>query len=375
MRIALVHDWLLGHRGGEKVLDALARLCPNAEVFTLFADRAGLTPALRRLKLHTSWLDALPASHRYYRQLLPFMPGAIERFDLRGFDLVISSSHCVAKGVRVPRGVPHLCYCHSPMRYAWHLRDLYLERVPSLVRPLARRVLDRLRRWDRRTTDRVNLFIANGQTVRGRIRDAYGRDSVVLHPPVATDFYVPAAGTPREEFYLVVSALVPNKRVDLAVVACRELDRRLVVIGCGPEEHALRRAAGPSTKFRGWRSDAEVRDHFQRCRALLFPGEEDFGMVPIEANACGTPVLAYGRGGATETILPPEQSDSPTGLWFPEPTVQSLMKTMRQFESLSTLIRPNDCRRQAERFDAEHFHNGMRRIMDHYLSRSGVNPT
>jgi glycosyltransferase involved in cell wall biosynthesis len=398
MRVALIHDWLLANRGGEKVLDAIAQLCPEAELFTLLADRDCLTPPLSRLKLHISWLDALPGSHRFYRNLLPLMPAAIERFDLQGFDLVISSSHCVAKGVRPPPGVPHLCYCHTPMRYAWHLRDVYVQSLPAYRRSLVRIELDRLRAWDRRTASRVTQFIANGRTVQQRIRDAYGRDSSIIHPPVDIDFYRPADGEAgitagaspppgpplerggelggergrvagdhrREEFYLVVSALAPNKRVDLAVEACGKLDRELIIIGTGSEESRLRKAAGPKTQFLGWRTDAELRDHYRRCRALLFPGEEDFGIVPIEANACGTAVIAYGVGGATETIVPPEKSNEPTGLWFSEPSADSLLAAIERFESQPALIRPEACRRQAEQFSGERFRYEMSQVLRHY---------
>jgi glycosyltransferase involved in cell wall biosynthesis len=354
-------------RGGEKVLDALAELCPEAELFTLFADRSTLSPRLQRLKLHTSWLDGLPGSHRYYRRLLPWMPGAIERFDLRGFDLVISSSHCVAKGVPPPTGVPHLCYCHSPMRYAWHLRELYLLRVAKPVRPIARRMLNRLRDWDRSTASRVTQFVANGRTVQQRIREAYGRESVIVHPPVDTDFYFADQSRPREDFYLVVSALVPNKRIDLAVEACKKLERRLVIIGTGPEERTLRRLASSTTRFLGWRSDEEVRDHLQRGRALLFPGEEDFGMVPIEANACGTPVIAYGHAGATETILPPELSDQPTGLWFKEASVPSLVAAIEWFEREPGIFQHSACRQQTERFRKGLFFDAMRELIGRYV--------
>jgi glycosyltransferase involved in cell wall biosynthesis len=355
---------LLGYRGGEKVLDALAQLFPNAELFTLFADRSTLSPALSRLKLHTSWLNTLPGAHRYYRRLLPLMPQAIERFDLRDFDLVMSSSHCVAKGVRVPEGVPHVCYCHSPMRYAWHLRDLYLERVPIIMRPLARRTLTRLREWDRRTAIRVSHFIANGKTVQRRIREAYGRESVVIHPPVDTDFYRPDPHVAREDWYLVISALVPNKRIDLAIRSCQQMSRRLLIIGTGPEEKSLRSLATCETQFLGWCTNDAIRDHLRRCRALLFPGEEDFGLVPIEANACGTGVIAYGQGGATETIVPPHASGSPTGLWFTESSTASLVEAMQRFEATPGLIRPDACRQHAERFRQENFFTSMKDFIE-----------
>jgi glycosyltransferase involved in cell wall biosynthesis len=300
------------------------------------------------------------------------MPGAIERFDLQGFGLIISSSHCVAKGVRTPAGVPHICYCHTPMRYAWHLRELYLERVPSILRPIARRQLERLREWDRYSAKKVTQFIANGKTVQQRIREVYQRESIVIHPPVDTALHVPDSSRKREDYYLIVSALVPNKRIDLAAQACRRLGRPLIIIGSGPEELLLRRLAGPLTQFLGWREDVEVRRHYQQCRALLFPGEEDFGMVPIEANACGTPVIAYGRGGATETVIPPGKESPPTGLWFPEPTVESLADAIRHFEKLGDAITANNCRNQAEHFSVQRFREELTAVLNHFVKKNAL---
>lgn len=371
MRVALIHDWLLGQRGGEKVLSAIAQLFPKAELFTLLADRRTLTPELTALKLHTSWLQKLPGVRRYYRKLLPWMPGAVEGFDLSAFDLVISSSHCVAKGVRVPQGVPHLCYCHTPMRYAWHLQDLYVQRVPAMARGWVKSELMKLREWDRRTSERVTQFIANGKTVQRRIQEAYGRGSVVIHPPVDTGFYVPDSMVKREDYYLVVSALAPNKRIDLAINACQEMKRGLVIIGSGEEEGRLRRLARGETTMLGWCSNETIRHHLQRCRALLFPGEEDFGMVPIEAQACGAAVIAYGVGGATETVMPLGQGN-PTGVWFMEPTVSSLIEAMKQFELESQSIQPTVCRANAEQFSSERFANSMRELVNRCLGTSGT---
>lgn len=366
MRVALVHDWLTGMRGGEKVLEALCGMYPQAEVFTLLADRSALSPTLAAMKIHTSWMQNLPGVKGYYRKLLPWMPGAIERFDLTGFDLVISSSHCVAKGVRVPVGVPHLCYCHTPMRYAWHLRDLYLEKVPAVARSWARGQLDRLREWDRVTASRVTQFIANGKTVQQRIREAYGRESIVIHPPVDVEFYVPASDVKREDYYLVVSALAPNKRTDLAIGACQKMGRRLVIIGTGEEERRLRFLAGSETTFLGWASNETIREHLQRCRALLFPGEEDFGIVPVEAQACGTAVIAYSIGGATETVVPLGGAN-PTGVWFAEPSVDSLAAAMQRYETEGFLIRPEVCRASAEQFGVERFRGQMKQAVNSCL--------
>ncbi len=354
MRVALVHDWLLGMRGGEKVLAAIATLYPQAEIYTLLADVRSM-PVFQKHRIHTSWLQYLPGAKSYYRKLLPWMPGAIERFRLVEFDLVISSSHCVAKGVKVPEGIPHICYCHTPMRYAWDLQDLYLERVPARLRGWARHELEKLQQWDRVTSHRVNRFIANGRTVQERIRRSYGRASEIIHPPVDTDFYDLNAGVSRENYYLVVSALAPNKRIDLAIEACQQLNRNLVIIGTGSEAKRLRRMLGNDKQFIGWSTNETIRHHLQRCQALLFPGEEDFGIVPVEANACGCPVIAYGVGGATETIRPLGRADYPTGVWFDQPTTASLIEAIQLFERHQSDIDPEVCRRSAERFSQARF--------------------
>ena len=366
MRVALVHDWLTGMRGGEKVLEALCGMYPQAEIFTLLADRSALSPALAAMKLHTSWMQKLPGVKRYYRKLLPWMPAAIERFDMAGFDLVISSSHCVAKGVKVPAGVPHLCYCHTPMRYAWHLRDLYVSKVPYLARSWARSQLERLREWDRATASRVTQFIANGRTVQQRIKEAYGRESIVIHPPVDVDFYVPDSSVERDDYYLIVSGLAPNKRIDLAIAACQKLGRRLLIIGTGEEESRLRHQAGIETTFLGWCTNEIIREHLQRCRALLFPGEEDFGIVPVEAQACGMAIIAYGVGGATETVVP-LGSTNPTGVWFIEPGVDSLVLAMQRYELEGSTIRPEACRSHAEQYSGDRFQALMQQAISSCL--------
>lgn len=341
-------------RGGEKVLAAIASLYPQAELYTLLADVSSM-PVFQKHQVHTSWLQYLPGVKSYYRKLLPWMPAAIERFQLEGFDLVISSSHCVAKGVKVSKGIPHICYCHTPMRYAWDLQDLYLERVPKVLRGWARRELQKLQQWDRACSTRVTHFIANGRTVQDRIRNAYGRESEVIHPPVDTEFYQLDSDVKREEYYLVVSALAPNKRIELAIAACQQLKRRLVIIGTGSEAKRLQQLAGSEVQFLGWATNETIRQHLQQCQALLFPGEEDFGIVPVEANACGCPVIAYGVGGATETIRPLGRADYPTGIWFDQPTTASLVDAILQFERQRHEILPEVCRNSAVRYSVPRF--------------------
>jgi glycosyltransferase involved in cell wall biosynthesis len=370
-RVILVHDWLTGMRGGEKVLEALCRRWPSAPLYTLIHIRGSVSRAIEDRPIVTSFLQRLPGVQRYYRYLLPLMPWAVG-WQLPECDLVFSSSHCVAKGVAVPAGALHLCYCHTPMRYAWHMQDSYFHergwRGPK--RWLAQNILARLREWDRRTAAGVTHFIANSQVVRQRIRDCYGRDAVVINPPVDTHFYCPA-DVPRENYYLILSAFAPYKRLDLAIEACRKLGRKLLVIGSGQDEKKLRGLAGGpltgslsprgrgwgeggSIEFLGWQPDEVLRDHLRRCQALLFPGEEDFGIVPVEAQACGTPVIAYGQGGATETVVPWPKANA-TGMWFEKQTVDCLAAALEQYEKQRDAFDGQRLRTHALRFRAERF--------------------
>jgi glycosyltransferase involved in cell wall biosynthesis len=270
--------------------------------------------------------------------------------------LVLSSSHCVAKGVNVPPGATHICYCYTPMRYAWHMQGSYFnDRWGGLKGWLVDKLMARLRAWDRRTADGVGHFIAISRVVQQRILDCYGRTSEVIFPPVDTDYYCPAP-VPREDFYLVMSAFAPYKRLDLAVEACNLLERSLIVIGSGQDNRKLRKLAGPTIQFLGWQPDDVVRDHLRRCRALLFPGEEDFGIVPVESQACGTPVIAYGRGGATETIVPLHQGTvEPTGILFEDQTAACMAASIEMFEKHEADFNPHALRLHALQFNRERF--------------------
>src|ERR1051325_3610211 len=280
MRVTLIHDWLTGMRGGEKCLEVMCRRWPDAPLYTLLHKRGSVSPVIENRQIVTSLLNKLPCVERYYRYLLPLMPWAVG-WRLPACDLVFSSSHCVAKGVSAPPGALHLCYCYTPMRYAWHMQDAYFRepRWYDAKQWLARRILGRLREWDRRTAAGVTHFIAISQTVRQRIRECYHRDSAVIYPPVDTHFYCPS-NEAREDYYLVLSAFAPYKRLDLAIETCRQLGRKLVVIGSGQDEKKLRHRADERIRFFGWQPDEVLRDHLRRCQALLFPGEEDFGIVP-----------------------------------------------------------------------------------------------
>jgi glycosyltransferase involved in cell wall biosynthesis len=356
MRVALIQDWLTGMRGGEKVLAALGGIFPAADIFTLFYQPDRVSDGINSHRVFASPLNRLPGVLRYYRNLLPLMPRAIESFDLRGYDLAISSSHAVAKGVRVPAGVPHICYCHTPMRYLWAASSDYFQvDFGSIVkRPALGMFAPWLRRWDVRASRSVTQFLANSENVRSRIADAYGRDARVVYPPVDTDFFTPDPRRPAaEDYYLVVSALEPYKRIDLAIRATRRLGRRLIVAGRGSQARALQRIAGRDVEFTGWIDDQQLRELYRGCRALLFPGLEDFGMCPVEAQACGRPVIAYGRGGALESI-----HDRVTGLFFAEQTVESLVEAMETFEILP--FDPTAARRNSLRFSQANFEMGIR---------------
>ena len=369
LRVVLVHDWLTGMRGGEKVLDVFCRRWPQAPLYTLLHKKGSTSPAIEALKPRASFLRFFPAVHRYYRYLLPLMPRAVG-WRLPECDLVLSSSHCVAKGVTAPAGVPHVCYCHTPMRYAWHMRGAYFQEQKwrGIKGWLVDRLMARLRDWDRRTADGVTHFIANSQVVQQRILDCYGRSSEVIHPPVDTEYYCPAP-VPREDYYLVMSAFAPYKRLDLALDACKLLGRQLVVIGTGQDNRkSCGRHAGPGiTVSMGWQADEAVRDHSAPAAgALLFPGEEDFGIVPVEAQACGTPVIAFGRGGATETIIPLHQGEAePTGVWFDEQSPACLASAIEMFEKHAGDFNPHALRLHALQFGGERF---AREVFD-YLAK------
>ncbi len=350
MRVALIHDWLTGMRGGERCLEVFCELFPGADLFTLLHVPGSVSPVIERRRIVTSFIQQLPRAADRYRSYLPLFPAAIRRFDLRGYDLVLSSSHAVAKGVRAPAGALHVCYCYTPMRYVWDLYDDYFgSRAGLLTRAVMPGVAAWLRRWDRRTAAGVHHFVAISRFIADRIRRAYGRPADVIYPPVeVARFHVEE--TPGD-FYLVVSALTPYKRVDLAVEAARRLGRRLLVVGTGPEEARLRRLGGPTVEFLGWRDDGEVAGLLARCRALLFPTLEDFGITPLEAMASGRPVIALGAGGALETVVPPGGPEPPTGLFFWRQRADELAAAIERFESGVERFEPKALRRRAEAFD------------------------
>jgi glycosyltransferase involved in cell wall biosynthesis len=350
-RVAIVHDWLTGMRGGEKVLEAICELYPDATLYTLVRVPGSVCPAIERRAIHTSVAQWLPAAGRLYRHYLPVFPTAVELFDLDRYDLVISSSHCAVKSV-VPAGhATHVCYCHSPMRYAWDQFGAYFgpDQVGATRSRLLRPIMAGLARWDAGTAGRVDRFLANSQYVAGRIRRYYNRGSTVVYPPVDVEFYRPPhSGHMPEGGFLIVSALVPYKRVDVAIEACRLAGVPLTIVGRGPEEARLRGQAGPDVTFLGWRTDEEIRDLYGRSAAVLLPGIEDFGMVPVEAQACGAPVVALRTGGASETVI-----DGVTGVLVDDGSAEGFAEGLGRVRRLRldrAAIRAN-----AERFSRQRF--------------------
>jgi glycosyltransferase involved in cell wall biosynthesis len=364
-RVALVHDWLTGMRGGERCLEVLCELFPEAPLFTLLHVPGTVTSQIERRRIVTSFVQRLPQAAARYRYYLPVFPLAIGRFDLSQYDLVISMSHCVAKGVRVPPHAVHLCYCFSPMRYLWDLSgDYFGSRAGLAARAFGPPVAAALRRWDRKTTG-VNRFVAISRHIADRIRRAYDRPADVIYPPVDVQRFEVADAA--DDFYLVVGALVPYKRIDLAVGAANRLGRRLLVAGTGPEEARLCALAGPTVSFLGRRSDAEIARLYSRCRALIFPAVEDFGITPLEAAAAGRPTIALARGGALETMVGLDAADAPpTAVFFSEQSVDALVEAMSRFERAADRFDGKALRARAESFDRPLF---KQRLGDYIAAR------
>ena len=355
-RIAIVHEWFTSMRGGEKCVEALCEVFPGATLFALLHVPGSVSQRIERQPIHTSFIQHLPFARTHYRHYLPLFPAAVSRWTFNQFDCVISSHHCVAKGVRVPPGTMHLCYCYTPMRYLWELYDEYFspERAGLLTRMGMRMAVQPLRRWDVRTAAYPHHFVAISRHVQERIRSIYARESDLIYPPVETSRF--RVSRRDAGFFLVVSALVPYKRVDLAIQACTRLGERLVIVGDGPELARLRSLAGPGVEFKGWRPDSEVTDLYASCSAVLFPGEEDFGIVPLEAMASGKPVVAFARGGALETVL--EGVPARTGVLFREQTLDALCAGLVQVRSLD--FDGNALREFALSFDRERYKANMK---------------
>ncbi len=353
-RVAVIHDWLTGMRGGEQVLEEILEIVPEAELFTLFHFPGSVSAAIESRPIHTSSLQRLARRVRDYRTLLPLFPRAVRQWNLSRFDLILSSSHCVAKGVEA-HGRPHLCYCHTPMRYIWDRFDDYFPRSRPMLRGAMSLVASRLRRWDVATSAGVTRFVANSSFVRDRIRRYYDRDAAVIHPFAADEFFRAPLREERNDFEVIVSALVPYKRLDLAI----ETGRRLVIIGEGPIRSRLQSHAGPNVTFLGAVSREVIIDHLSRARALILPGVEDFGIVPVEAMALGTPVVAFRAGGALDSVVEGE-----SGMFFDAPVVHSLRSALEAAAARNwnrQSIREHASRSSRERF-AQQFREMLRQV-------------
>ncbi|HYP85725.1 glycosyltransferase [Variovorax sp.] len=355
MKVALVHYWLVGMRGGEKVLEVLCDLYPQADIFTLVCDPEAISEKLRRHRITTSFLQKI-GGVRHYQKMLPLMPYALESFDLTGYDLIISNEAGPAKGVIPAPGAMHICYCNSPMRYIWDLYPQYRAAAGPLTRAVMSLTAPSLRQWDVSTSHRVDHFIANSAYVAQRIERYYRRSAHVVHPPVNLPRF--AAAEQAGDYYLCAGQITPYKKIEIAVEACSRMGRRLIVIGSGASP-ALQRLAGPTVEFLGRVDDKTMAHHFAHCKALLFPGVEDFGIVPLEVMASGRPVIAFAKGGALETVV-----DGSTGLFFNDQSAEGLMEAIERFEAAKEPIRPDVLQAHARTFDTAVFRSRMAELID-----------
>ena len=353
LKVAIVHDWLVSYAGADRVVDCMHHVFPDAPIYTLVYDREKMPAWFRDYDIRTTWLQKVPFATRLYKKMLPLMPGAFEALDLSEYDLVLSSSSSCSKGVITRPDAVHICYCHTPIRYVWDFYYTYRANANPLVRAVMPGQMHKLRQWDKCAADRVDYFIANSRYIAQRIKKYYRRDSDVIYPCVHIN---QSPFVEKEDFYLVVGRFTWYKRMDLAVAACTKLGRRLVVIGTGDEESRLKAMAGPTVEFKGGGlSDEEVRGYYLRAKAFLFPGEEDFGITPVEAQSAGTPVLAFGRGGACETV-----EDGRTGLLFHAQTVESLAECIEKFEAEGVACSKEEIRAHSLRFSEERFEEELR---------------
>jgi glycosyltransferase involved in cell wall biosynthesis len=362
MKVAIIHYWLVGMRGGEKVVEALCEMYPQADIFTHVYVPEMVSDRIRQHRIIPTFINSLPRAARMYKAYLPLMPLALEQLDLRGYDLIISSESGPAKGIIAPSDAIHVCYCHTPMRYIWNMYHDYRQSAGLVARNMMPLLTHYLRMWDVTSAARVDSFVANSATVAGRIHRYYGAPSVVIHPPVDTDAFSLAAPSELGDYFLMVGELVSYKRPDLAVRAFNDMKLKLVVIGGGEMLDEIRRLAGPTVKVLGSQPFDVLKQHYSRCRALIFPGEEDFGMVPVEAMASGRPVVAYGRGGAIETV-----AKGLSGVFFEKQTVEDISAAVRSLGDIE--IDPEKIAAHARRFGRDQFFQKMRAHIDDLLAQ------
>lgn len=357
LRVALVHDWLTGMRGGEKCLEVFCEIFPQADIYTLLYIKGSVSPIIEKHRIQTTWVQQFPAVDKKYRNYLPLFPLAIKSFSLPGYDLVLSSSHCVAKGIGVPPGALHVAYIHTPMRYVWDMYEVYFGKDSTAGWP-AKRLMPllapALRRWDVRSNRGVHFFLANSDHVRRRILNCYQRPAEVIFPPVETAAF--EISDQPQNYYLIVSALAPYKRIDLAIRAFNRMNKPLVIVGTGPHKEELMKISGKTITWLGWQDQTGLKGLYSHCRAFIFPGEEDAGITPLEAQASGRPVVAFGRGGALETIIPLSdflegRKTYFSGIFFPEQTEESLIQAVEGLENQAGLISPQKIRAHAMTFD------------------------
>jgi glycosyltransferase involved in cell wall biosynthesis len=355
MKVAIIHDWLTGMRGGERCLEVFCELFPQAHLYTLIYIPGSVSSLIENMPIKTSLIQNLPFSKRGYRKYLPLFPMAVEHFNLKGYDLILSCSHCVAKGIIPPPDALHISYLLTPMRYAWDMYGEYFGENKNRIIPF---FIHYLRMWDVTSSQRVDHFLCISKHVENRIKKFYRREAEVIYPPVDTNRFT--LQEKKDDFFLIVSSFAPYKKINLAIETFNRIGYPLKIVGSGPEEKKLKSMAKSNVEFLGWQPDDVVANYYSKCRALIFPGEEDFGIVPLEAMACGRPVIAYGRGGALETIVPFDQknkgdSDAPTGLFFYKQNVDSLIDALEQFSRIERGFDPERIRRHSLQWDREIF--------------------